>query len=314
MPSSAQPPAEGRLPPLIVVCGATATGKTGLSLELAERLPGAEIISADSRQVYRGMDIGTAKVAGAGRARVPHHGLDLVDPDEPFSAADFQRHATTALRGVAARNGTALLVGGTGLYLRAVARGLPLDAAGSDEAVRATLEERLAHEGLPALAAELRSQAPRLAERTDLANPRRVIRALERVSVAGDQPPPPPRGYPGPVAWLGLRLEPEEHRRRIVERAAGQFASGLLEEASALLSRYPPTLRAFSAVGYGEAFGVVKGELTEQEAVAATVTRTTRFARRQRTWFRAEPDIIWLDAAGAPLAEALRLSEQLLTG
>src|SRR5687767_4779112 len=110
-------------PPLIVICGATATGKTGLSLQLAQSLPGAEIISADSRQVYRGMDIGTAKASAADRARVPHHGLDLADPDETFTAADYQQAADAALREIATRGGVALLVGGTGLYLRAVARG-----------------------------------------------------------------------------------------------------------------------------------------------------------------------------------------------
>src|SRR5438128_596056 len=124
--STPEPGRAAAYPPLIVICGATATGKTGLSLTLAESIPGAEIISADSRQVYRGMDIGTAKVGAADRARVPHHGLDLADPDEAFTAADFQQAADQALRAIAAKGGVALLVGGTGLYLRAVARGIAL--------------------------------------------------------------------------------------------------------------------------------------------------------------------------------------------
>jgi tRNA dimethylallyltransferase len=162
----------------MVICGATATGKTGLSLELAARIPGAEIISADSRQVYRGMDIGTAKVSAAERALVPHHGLDLVDPDEPFTAADYQLVAVEALHQIAARGGVALLVGGTGLYLRAVARGMALEETGRDAGVRADLERRLAGEGLQVLVADLRRAAPGVAARTDLANPRRVVRAL----------------------------------------------------------------------------------------------------------------------------------------
>ncbi len=145
------------LPPLVVIAGATATGKTGLSLALAERIPGAEIVSADLRQVYRGMDIGTAKVTAAERARVSHYGLDLVDPDQPFTAADYQRCALDALGAIAQRGGVALLVGGTGLYLRAVARGVPLADTGRDAEVRATLERRLESDGLPALVDELRS-------------------------------------------------------------------------------------------------------------------------------------------------------------
>src|SRR5688572_3061635 len=286
----------GAYPPLIVICGATATGKTGLSLGLARAIPGAEIISADSRQVYRGMDIGTAKVSAADRARVPHHGLDLADPDETFTAADYQQAADAALRQIAARGGVALLVGGTGLYLRAVARGFPLDETGRDPALRAGLERRLAGEGLQVLVAQLRSAAPRVAAQTDLANPRRVVRALERVSAAGDAPPPEPRGYPAPSVWIGLQVDPAQHRDWIAARARGQFGSGLLEEAAALRSRYDPTLPAFSAFGYREAFAVLDGRISLEEAIARDATRTWQFARRQRTWFRAEPDITWFDA------------------
>ena len=137
-------------------------------------------MSADSRQVYRGMDIGTAKVTADEQARVPHHGIDLVDPDRAFSVADFQRHALRALAGIAARGRLAILVGGTGLYLRVVARGIPVEEAGHDPALRALLDARLDAEGLAPLVAELRSVAPGIAAATDLANPRRVVRALER--------------------------------------------------------------------------------------------------------------------------------------
>ncbi len=311
MRSSARASTEARFPPLIVVCGATATGKTALSLALAERLPGAEIISADSRQVYRGMEIGTAKVSAEGRARVPHHGLDLVDPDEPFSAEQFRRHALAALHAIAGRGGVALLVGGTGLYLRAVARGLSLEETGSDPALRAELERRLAGEGLAPLVQELQRVAPSVAAATDLANPRRVVRALERVLLHGDRPPPPPTGYPAPSVWLGLTVPVDVHRRWIAERAAWQFENGLLDEAAALRRRYDSGLRAFSAFGYREAFGVLDGTLSREEALARTITRTQQFARRQRTWFRAEPGVHWLDATQPPLRAAQGLVQDM---
>jgi tRNA dimethylallyltransferase len=300
--STAEPGA-GAFPPLIVICGATATGKTGLSLALAARIPGAEIVSADSRQVYRGMDIGTAKVTAAQRALVPHHGLDLANPDEAFTAADYRRAAIDALHGIAARGGVALLVGGTGLYLRAVARGMVLDETGRDATVRADLERRLAGEGLHVLVAQLRSVAPGVAARTDVANPRRVVRALERAAVHGDRPPPAPRGYPARSVWIGLQVEPATHRARIVERARAQVAAGLLEEAAALRARFDADLPAFTAFGYHEAFAMLDGELTLEQAVERDATRTWQFARRQRTWFRAEQDVTWIDADSADLVE-----------
>ena len=288
---------ESGLPPLIVIAGATATGKTALSLELANLIPGAEIISADSRQVYRDMDIGTAKVTAEQRSLVPHHALDLVDPDEPFSAADYRRAALDALHSIAARGGVALLVGGTGLYLRTVARGVALDETGSDSAIRAELESRLERDGLDALVVELRSIAPAVAAATDLANPRRVVRALERAMVLGDVLPEPPLGYAAPSVWIGLKLDQAAQAWRIEDRVRAQFASGLLDEARELRLRYDPGLRSFSAVGYHEAFAVLDGSFSTDEAIQRTAARTRQVARRQRTWFRAEPDINWLDAA-----------------
>lgn len=293
-----------------MLAGATATGKTGLSLAIADHLaahggPLAEIISADSRQVYRGMDIGTAKVDAATRARIPHHGLDLVDPDEAFSAADFRAHALETLAGIAARGHVAILAGGTGLYLRVVARGVPVEEAGHDPELRTRLDARLATEGLERLVTELAMIAPGVAARTDLRNPRRVVRALERAGLIGDRPPPEPAGYPNAVAWLGTRLERAEHDRVIEARAREQFAAGLLEEAASLRARYGEGLRSYSAMGYGESFAVLDGRATIEEAVAEDARRTRRYARRQETWFRSEPDIAWLPATGARLPEAL---------
>jgi tRNA dimethylallyltransferase len=299
-----------RVPPLVVIAGATATGKTGLAIRLAEWLRDegrpAEIISADSRQVFRGLDIGTAKATAAERARVPHHGLDLADPDEPFSLADFAAHAATALDRIAEHDGVAILAGGTGLYLRAVARGIDTAALPSDPAVRARLEDDLEHDGLASLTARLAELAPSRLTSVDLHNPRRVVRALEIATLSGDAPLPPPRGYPGPVAWLGLRVDPTIHGRWIATRARAQFEAGLVDEARALRARYDPSLPAFSAIGYREAWAVLDGEATLDEAIALDAGRNVAFAKRQRTWFRAEPDVSWLDTTAAPPDEPAR--------
>jgi tRNA dimethylallyltransferase len=288
------------LPPLVVLAGATATGKTALSLALADELRAhslpAEIISADSRQVYRGMDIGTAKATPPERARVPHHCLDLVDPDQPFSVADYCAAATAALAGVAERGAIALLIGGTGFYLRAVARGIALDELPWDPAVRAEVDATLARDGLPALVGELRRLAPGRAAAVDLRNPRRVVRALEIARLRGDAPLPEPHGYGRPVLWLGLAVEPAVLRERIRGRARAQFDAGLVDETRALLQRFDPTLPSFSGIGYAEARAYLDGRLDWEAAIAEDARRNVLFARRQATWFRREPDIHWLDA------------------
>ncbi len=307
------------VPPLLVIAGPTATGKTGLSIRIAERLAQdgipVDIISADSRQVYRGLDIGTAKVPAAERDRVPHHGLDLVDPDEAFSVADFAADARRALAAIAARGGLAILVGGSGLYLRTVARGIDTDALAYDPRVRARIEAELAADGLAATAARLRALAPRLAAATDLRNPRRVVRTLELAELRGDEPRPAVAGYPAPSAWIGLDVERGTHATWIEERARAQFAAGLIDEARSLRERFDPALPAFSAIGYREAWAVIDGRLDLDAAIAEDARRNVAFARRQRTWFRSEPGIAWLDAAADPLPRArdtaLALAEPL---
>jgi tRNA dimethylallyltransferase len=258
------------------------------------------------------MDVGTAKVESADRSRVPHHGLDLVDPDEPFTAADYRAHALAALRDIGRRGKGAVLVGGTGLYLRVVARGIALDEVPPDPILRAELDERLAEDGLAALVTELRRLAPTVAARIDAANPRSVIRALERARGVGDRPPGEPVGYGARTLWLGVQLSGEAHRRRIAARAAAQFGGGLLEEAERLLARYDRALPAFSAFGYREAFAHLAGELTFDDAIERTVRRTTAYARRQRIWFRKEPDVTWLDGDARAASRAAELGATFL--
>ena len=305
------------MPPLVVIGGATATGKTELAIRLGEALlqqgRPAVIISADSRQVYRGLDIGTAKVRAHDRDRVPHFGLDLVDPDQPFTVADFVTHATGVLAELAGDGGVAILVGGTGLYLRAVGRGLDTNALPHDPETRARIEANLASEGVGALAQRLEAVAPERAAAVDLRTPRRVVRALEMAELIGDVPPPPPAGYPGRSVWIGLAVEPPALERRIAARAREQFDAGLIEEARSLRERFDPGLPAFSAIGYREAWAVIDGELTQAQAVELDTKRNVTFAKRQRTWFRTEPGIAWLDATRElPTADARALAWRAL--
>ena len=244
---------------------------------------------------------------------MPHHGLDLVDPDEPFTLADFVRETDRVLARLAAEDRIALLVGGTGLYLRAVGQGLDVDALPHDPVLRAAIEADLKRDGLPALMERLRAIAPERAGEIDPKNPRRVVRALEIATLRGDTPIPEPRGYPGPIAWIGLRAELAAHRAWIATRARAQFAAGLPDEAAALRARYDPSLPAFSAIGYREAWAVLDGKLGLEGAISLDTQRNLAFAKRQATWFRKETALTWLDVTeGPPDEAALRIVEDLL--
>ncbi len=254
-------------------------------------------MSADSRQVFRGLDIGTAKATAEERARVVHHGIDLVDPDQTFTVADFRAHALAALAALGARGGVGILAGGTGFWLRAVFAGIDTEALPWDPAIRARLETELAARGVAALARDLRALAPSLASRTDLRNPRRVVRALEIATLQGDAPLPEPVGYPAPVLGLQLVIEPAEQRRRIASRARAQFDAGLIEEARILRERWDPALPCFSAIGYRESWAHLDGEITRDEAIERDAQHNLAFAKRQRTWFRREQDLAMVDAS-----------------
>jgi tRNA dimethylallyltransferase len=300
----------GRRPPLVVIGGPTATGKTDLAIRLALALAAqghaAEVISADSRQVYRGTDVATAKPTLAERRGVPHHGLDLADPDERFSVADFMDHVEGVLPAISARGGVAILVGGTGFWLRAIVDGLAIDALPWDPNVRAALEADLSDQGLGGLVTRLQAIAPALAGRVDLHNPRRVVRALEIATLRGDIPLPAPRGYGGPVLRLTVDVADRVlHRVLIGRRAADQLDGGILAEAEAMRARYPTSLPAFSAIGYREAWDLLDGRLDRAGYLAANVGRNVAYARRQRTWFRREPADLALDPVASDAVQAV---------
>jgi tRNA dimethylallyltransferase len=289
-------------PAIAAIVGPTAAGKSALALALAGRLP-LEIISADSRQVYRGMDIGTAKPSAGERAAVAHHLIDLVAPDEPFTVADWVAAARALLPQVAARERLPLIVGGTGLYLSALLDGFDFERQAWSPDLRARLDLELSSKGLPPLAERLRRLAPAVAAATDLRNPRRVLRALERAE-AGDVEPPRATPYAGRALLIGLRLPREELRGRIERRARHMLSAGLLDETQRLLrAGYRTALPSMSGIGYAEAARYLAGEWNLEETVAAIVQRSVQLAKRQMTWFRRDPRISWLDAGDPELVE-----------
>lgn len=292
-------------PPLAAIVGSTASGKTELALAIAARLP-VEIVAADSRQVYRGMDIGTAKPTAAQRAAVTHHLLDLADPDQVFTLADWLAAARQVVPEIWARGRLPLLVGGTGLYISALADGYRLGAQAPSPELRATLAGEVEQVGLAPLAERLAELDPATAARIDLHNPRRVLRALERVLLAGgplDDPAGEP--WPGRLALAGIDRPRQVLAERIAERAAAMFAGGLLDEARALRDAgYAPQLPPLSGHGYREAYRVLAGEWTVAQAVAETARRTRQYAKRQQTWFRRDRRIVWLQPGLRP-AESL---------
>ena len=282
--------------PIIGIVGPTASGKTDLALALARRMP-VEIVVADSRQVYRGMDVGTAKPDAAARASVPHHLLDLVEPDEPFTVAHWVALARELIPAIGQRGNLPLLVGGTGLYVSALLDGHDYAGQPSSPEVRQRLAEALESEGLETLAERLASIDPLAATRVDLRNPRRVLRALERAEAGGGGAKVRADPYRGRVARIGLSRPREVLYRRIDDRAERLFAEGLLREVAALLQRgYAPELRPMASHGYAEAARHLAGEWSLDQAIEATARRTRQYAKRQLTWFRRDPRVIWVPA------------------
>ena len=282
-------------PRVVAIVGPTGTGKTELACAVA-RETGAEIVSADSMQVYRGMDIGTCKPSAELRAEIPHHALDLVDPDESMSAGRWAELARRAAFEIASRGHPILLVGGTGLYARAFAGGL-IAGVGSDAAVRAELESRSSDD----LRAELEALDAPAAARIGPRDRLRTVRALEALRLArrpiseqqvrhgfGDRP--------FELVWLGLAVERDLLATRLRARVEAMFAAGLVAEVAGLYAAgFSPSLRSLRAIGYREVGELLAGRISEAEAVDRTWIATRRYAKRQRTWFRAEPGLEWLE-------------------
>ncbi len=304
---------EGTRLPLIAIVGPTAVGKTEFAIALAEAV-GGEVVSADSRQVYRYMDIGTAKPTPAQRARVPHHLLDIVDPDQPLTLAQYQRLAYETIADIHRRGRVPLLVGGTGLYVRAVLEGLRIPEVPPNPELRARLEEEAAREGAQALHARLQALDPTAAARIDPRNVRRVIRALEVCLIAGRPISELQRAEPPPyrILRLGLTRPRPELYARIDARVDAMIEAGLVEEVRSLLARgYQPDLPAMTGLGYRQICQYLAGELTLEEAVREIKRKTRRFVHHQRSWFRLDdPRIRWYDLSRTPtevvIAEVVR--------
>ena len=310
MSSTATPTGERRRPePVrVAVVGPTATGKSDLALDLIEALgegsrggAAAEVLNADASQLYRGMDIGTAKLTPAERRGIPHHQLDVLGVREEASVAAYQAAARADLAAMAARGARAVIVGGSGLYVRAVTDAL--DFPGTDPAVRAALEARALEEGSRRLWEELRESDPVSAARIDPANTRRIVRALEVQAVTGRRFSASLPGYEdlAPTVHLALRPERQALNARIDRRARHMFAAGLLEETEALIGEgLREGTTAPRAIGYAQALAVVDGGLSVEEAIEATAAATRRLASRQIKWFRRDPRVVWIDVELAP--------------
>lgn len=286
--------------PLLVICGPTASGKTRLALELAAALP-IEIISADSRQIYRGMDIGTAKATPEERTFVPHHLLDVVAPDEPFSAADFMHLGRAAIAKIHQRGKLAVVVGGTGLYIDALTRGL-VAAPGEDPLLRQELLALEIEQGEGALHQRLQGVDPEAAARLKPRDQQRIIRALEVFALTGEtlsalQGRHAFADGPYEVINIGLEVERSTLYQRIDARATTMFLSGLLEEAQTLLDQgFSRELKALRTIGYREAISYLCGESTLAAALNHTQQESRRYAKRQMTWFRKNNSIIMVDS------------------
>ena len=283
------------VPVTVAVVGATAAGKTGLSLDLAQRLDG-EVVNTDAMQLYRGMDVGTAKLPPAERRGMVHHLLDVMEVSEPASVAEFQGWARGVVAEVRGRGRTPVLVGGSALYTRAVLD--HFEFPGTDQRVRAALEAEAEEVGSAAMHARLAEVDPEAAARILPDNARRVVRALEVVRLTGRpfSASLPRLEYVDPrTVQIGVDIDRPTLDARIEQRVVEMFDGGLLEEVEALLARGLAGSRtAAMAIGYREAMGVLAGEMTRDEAVERTQAATRRFARRQDAWFRKDPRIRWV--------------------
>lgn len=303
--------ASPELPQLVAIIGPTAVGKTELSLDLAESL-NAEIISVDSRQVYRQLDIGTAKATRAERERIPHHLIDVAEPTERFSASRFVELAITAIDGICSRGKTILLVGGTPFYFRALLSGALTANLPSDPGIRLGLEESIRREGKEEMHRRLRALDEETAARIHPNDAVRVVRALEIHALTGHPPSEvfqtrEPMTFPARTLYIGLNRSREETRKRICLRALQQFENGFPEEVASLLEkgideRYP----SMQGLGYRELVAFHRGRISLEEALDSTIRTSCAFARRQMTWFSKFEPAVWYDMTRSEGKSSLR--------
>ena len=309
-------------PLAVILLGPTGSGKTALSLELAERF-GGEIVSCDSVAVYRGMELGTAKPSKEDRTRVPHHLIDVADPDEPFTAGEYSRLARKALQEIKARERLPIVTGGTGLYLRALTEGLFAGPARRED-LRARLRASAERRGSAWLHRVLKRLDAATAERIHANDTAKLIRAIE-VCVAARSPLSTLLQNQGKNPLTGFRilrigLNPPRIAvppgdglyERINQRCAAMFAAGLVDETRGLLERFGP-VKALDSLGYRQARSVLDSSMTEEEAVAAAQQGHRNYAKRQMTWFRREPEVHWIEGFG-DVAETARVAEELVEG
>ncbi len=286
------------LPLVVILLGPTGSGKTALSLGIAERF-GGEIVSCDSVAVYRGMELGTAKPTKEERARVPHHLIDVVEPDEPFTAGEYSRRARAALREIAGRKRLPIVTGGTGLYLRALTEGLFAGPARRED-LRARLRRSAERHGNGWLHRVLQRLDAATAERIHANDTAKVIRAIE-VCVAARKPMSQVMGSDPLTGFclvrIGLNPPRQQLYDRLNQRCAAMFAAGLVEETRGLLERFGP-VKALDSLGYRQARSVLDGTLTEHDAIKAAQQGHRNYAKRQMTWFRREPDVLWIEGFG----------------
>jgi tRNA dimethylallyltransferase len=285
--------------PVVIICGPTGVGKTRLAAKLAPWLP-VEVVSADSRQLYRGMDIGTGKPTREEREAVPHHLLDLVNPDEPYHAARFLSDAEQAISAISQRGSLPLVVGGTGLYIRALLRGL-VPAPPADPRVREALREVAERDGAHALHARLQTVDPVAAKRIHPRDGVRIIRALEIYTLTGRPHGLPTHWHtarqPSHVLMIGLTMDREALYRSLEARVDQMIADGLAHEVRSLLrAGYSESLSSMRGIGYHHLAMAFRGQWSMEDAIRMMKRDTKRYAKRQWTWFQREPGIRWLQA------------------
>ncbi|MCR3920994.1 MAG: tRNA (adenosine(37)-N6)-dimethylallyltransferase MiaA [Firmicutes bacterium] len=303
---------------VIVIAGPTAVGKTAVALTLARHLQ-CEIISTDSVQVYRGLDIGAAKPTMAERAHVPHHLLDIRDPRDNYTVADFQKDAAAAIADIHSRGKIPMLVGGTGLYLRAVIRGFAFSDSGIDPQIRNRLQKLAQTQGAEALHQKLSQVDPQTANKLHPNDLRRVIRALEVIEQnqqpISEQLQQTPAQPVYDAYQFALTLQRATLYQRIEARVDKMMAAGLLREVQQLLLRgVPPEAKAMQSLGYKQLVAHLQGELPLADAVALIKRDTRRFAKRQLTWFRHEQNLTWLEMDQVSPTEAAEIISSYLAG